>query len=131
MQNFQSHVAVRTGIDAVDHDHQLLLDTISETCASLQRRSARERVLDTLGLLYVRVCSHFALEEKMLREHSPELYPTRKARYEALLERIRVMMDAFYDGECDLCDKSLEDCLRSWLQQHLQTEHRRAGPALS
>ncbi len=123
MRNSQSQFACMTGVGAVDHDHQLLIEAINETCTSLKRRSGRDPVLDALGLLYVRICSHFALEEKMMRAYSPELYSTRKVKYEALLERIRVMMDAFYDGECDLCDKSLSDCLLSWLDQHLKTEH--------
>jgi hemerythrin-like metal-binding protein len=110
----------------IAHEHALLVEAINETCASLSGAGGRDPVLDALGLLYVRICAHFALEERMVRQSSPELYSAHKIKYEALLERIRVMMDAFYEGECDACEKSLKDCLLSWLDQHLQTEHPRA-----
>lgn len=125
MAYLASQKELATGVEAIDHDHLQLLETINETCATLMRNSARDPVLDALGSLYVRICAHFALEEKMIRDSSPALYTAHKMKYEALLERIGVIMDAFYDGECDGCDKSLKDCLLSWLEQHLQTEHPR------
>lgn len=113
--------------DAIGRDHLGLVEAINQTCNNLDTGSTRESVLDTLGVLYVRICAHFALEEKFIRESLPELYATYKVKYETLLERIRVIMDAFYDGECDVCDKSLKHCLRSWLEQHLHGGH----PALA
>lgn len=123
MQHIHSGAPL-TGVEAVDHDHLQLVDTINETCATLRRDAGREPVLDALGLLHMRICAHFALEEKMIRRYDPEQFATRKAGYEALLDRIGVMMDAFYEGACDACDKSLDECLRGWLDQHLQAEHR-------
>jgi hemerythrin len=112
-----------TGADAIDHDHLRLVETINQACATLGDGGARDSVLDALGVLYVRTCAHFAMEEKMIRESIPERYVGYKLKYETLLERIRVIMDAFYDGECDVCEKSLKGCLRSWLEQHLQGGH--------
>lgn len=113
--------------DTINRDHLGLLEAIDQTCSNLDTGSTRESVLDTLGVLYVRICAHFALEEKFIRESIPELYASYKVKYETLLERIRVIMDAFYDGECDICERSLKHCLRSWLEQHLHGGH----PALA
>lgn len=126
MNNIRLAGARRTGVEALDHEHLQLITTIEETCAGLARGSEREQILDALGVLYMRICAHFALEQKLSREHYPELYTANKLKYEALLDRIRTMMDSFEDGHCDLCDRSLADCLTTWMGQHLRTRH--AGP---
>lgn len=108
---------------ALEHDHRWLIQTIDEACASLDDAGSRNSIIDVLGALYVRTCAHFALEEKVLREQQPDVYSAQKARDEALLERIRTMMDAYDDGECDGCEKSLDECLGSWLHEHLAEEH--------
>lgn len=130
MNHDQAAVTGTTGVAPLDLEHQRLVEAINETCADLERGAGREAVLDGLGLLYVRVNAHFALEERLTRERSPEVYRSRKARYDALLERIGAMMDAFYEGRCGACDQTLAKCLLSWLEQHLQAGHAHlAAPA--
>ncbi|MCC7257072.1 MAG: hemerythrin family protein [Gammaproteobacteria bacterium] len=123
MNNDQSPVADPTGITPLDLEHRQLVEAINETCAELERGAARDAVLDQLGVLYVRVNAHFALEERLTRERSPEVYRSRKARYHDLLERVGAMMDAFYEGRCGACDQALGKCLLSWLEQHLKAGH--------
>jgi hemerythrin-like metal-binding protein len=124
MTNLRSRHAEPTGVAALDHEHTQLIDTIGEICAQVTRDGGIDPVADALGLLYVRICAHFALEEKVMRQRSPELYTAHKLKYEALLDRVRIMMDAFEDGQCDFCDKSLQDCLLAVLGQHVHDEHR-------
>ncbi len=119
MTKLQSPLTAVSGSGAANHDHHWLQAAIDETCASLRSSSPRPSISDALGVLYVRSCAHFALEETMLRERGPEVYAAHKARDEMLLERMRTMMDAFDDGACDACDKSLAECLSDWLDDHL------------
>ncbi len=122
MKKLQLQLTSRSGTGAVDHDHRWLMAAIEETCASLRGSHSRHSVSDALGVLYVRSCAHFALEEKLLRERGAEVYAAHKARDEMLLERMRAMMDAYDDGECDGCDKSLAECLAAWLHEHFAGE---------
>jgi hemerythrin-like metal-binding protein len=124
MTNLRLQQATPTGVAALDHEHAQLIDAIDDICAQVTRDGGMDPVADALGLLYVRICAHFALEEKVMRQRSPELYTAHKLKYEALLDRVRVMMDAFEDGQCDFCDKSLKDCLLAVLGQHVHDEHR-------
>jgi hemerythrin-like metal-binding protein len=120
-----------TGLEALDHEHLQLIEAINDTCAGIESAEGTEPVLDALGLLYMRTCAHFALEQKLARERSPELNMINKLKYEALLDRLRTMMDSYEDGRCEMCDRSLGDCLMSWMGKHLRTAHRDPGPGLS
>lgn len=112
----------KTGIDSVDYEHRLLIDTINTACENLSRTEHKDAVSDCLGLLYQRICAHFALEEKLMRKWGYRLYAVHKAEHERLLEQIRNMMDAFQNGACDACDKTLGECLVDWFGQHFQAE---------
>lgn len=116
-----------TGIEPLEIEHQRLMEAVNETCAELAN-GGRESVLDGLGLLYVRISAHLALEERVIRERRPELVATYRTRCHAVLERIGAMMDAFYEGRCGACDQALSRCLLSWLEQHLQHGHRQFAP---
>ena len=117
------------GNQQLDFEHRRLMETIDDTCAEFSRGATRDSVLDNLGLLYVRISAHVALEEKVTRERNPEQYQAYKERCRILLERIGVMMDAFYDGRCHVCDKALAECLRSWFEQHLRAGDDHPGAA--
>lgn len=123
MRELQLQTISATQSDPLAHDHNWLTAAIDEACSSLRESGSRFSVSDALGILYVRTCAHFALEEKILRTLSPAAYAAHKAHDEALLERIRNMMDAYDDGQCDGCDKSLDECLGDWLQEHLSKDH--------
>jgi hemerythrin-like metal-binding protein len=127
MKNLHRAGACRTGIEALDHEHLQLIETIDQTCASLGHGADSEPVLDALGVLYMRTCAHLALEQKLARERSLEFSAADRRRRDALLDRIRMIMDSFEDGRCEQCDRSLADCLMSWMGQHLRSRH--AAPA--
>lgn len=127
MKQDDSQREYATGIEPVDFEHRRLMAAIDDTCTEFSRGATRDSVLDGLGLLYMRISAHVALEQKMVREHSPQHFRAYRENCQALLERIGVMMDAFYEGRCHVCDKALAECLRSWFEQHLKTGHEPLG----
>ncbi|MBI2993179.1 MAG: hemerythrin-like metal-binding protein [Gammaproteobacteria bacterium] len=112
----------RSGIESVDYEHRLLIDTINAACENLRRTLSRDAVFDCLGQLYQRVRGHFALEEKFMRKWGYRLYSLHKAEHEKLLERIRGMLDSFRNGACNGGDLSLDERLLTWFQQYFQTD---------
>ncbi len=114
-----------TGIVYIDYEHRRLVELINETCANLGPHSSDERVAECLGDLYARICAHFALEERLMREKKYALYEVHKADHEKLLEEMRYMMDAFEAGACETCGKTLDDCLSAWFHKHFKTEDAR------
>ena len=113
----------KTGLDCIDYEHRQLVNTINAVCENLTGNNAVEEVLEQLGLLYEKINTHFALEEKLMQEQQYQLYSEHKEQHAQLLENIRTMMDAYEDGSCDTCNKTLDECLISWFSQHFQTEH--------
>jgi hemerythrin-like metal-binding protein len=124
MRTTQWHSDSNTGIEAIDHEHRQLGAAIDTTCASLRARPAPGEVLEGLGLLYERAAAHCALEERLLCDCDRAARQRAAPQHHGLLENIAQMMDAFYEGNCETCDKTLEACLQAWFEQHLQGEHR-------
>lgn len=113
-----------TGIEAVDYEHRRLGEAIDATCASLRAKPAPDAVLEELGLLYERASAHCAMEDRLLCTSGGATQPRHPAPEHGLLDNIARMMDSYYEGSCETCDKTLEACLRAWFDQHLQGEHR-------
>lgn len=114
-----------TGIGYIDYEHRRLVETINRICADMARRASELTVADGLGQLHAQICAHFALEEKLMREKGYPHYAAHKAEHEKLLDEIRTMMDAFEDGLCETCGKTLEECLTAWFYKHFQGEDAR------
>ena len=123
MQHFDWKPEYQTGLACIDYEHQQLVNTINSVCANLSNKDVSEEVLEQLGQLYEKINTHFALEEKLMLEQQYHLYSGHKAQHARLLENIRTMMDAYEDGNCDSCNKTLDECLISWFSQHFRAEH--------
>lgn len=111
-----------TGIDYIDYEHQRLVRLINRICDESIHEGSEVTVADGLGQLYAQICAHFALEEQLMREKGYEHYEVHKADHEKLLDEIRYMMDAFEDGLCDSCAKTLDECLTAWFYKHFRIE---------
>ena len=86
------------GTPDVDHEHRELFDLINELRASLYEPGAETTVPDFLGELFSKISSHFALEEKLMRDGEYAGFPAHKADHERLLDEIRDLMDDYEDG---------------------------------
>lgn len=106
-----------TGIDSLDYEHRKLVGVMEEICDSFER--AESSVSDLFGRLYAEASAHFALEESIMREKKYAFYDAHKADHEQLLDRIRIMMEAYEDGQCKDCGTSLRECLEAWLAGHV------------
>ena len=77
------------GIPAVDHEHRELFDLVNDLHASLFESDSEATVMDFLGELFSKISSHFALEEKLMRDGRYADFPAHKADHERLLDEIR------------------------------------------
>ena len=108
------------GIPAVDHEHRELFDLINDLHASLFEPESETTVVDFLGELFTKVSSHFALEEKLMRDGRYTGYPTHKSDHERLLDEIRDLMDDYEDGRHVDLDRFAAE-LESWFSVHFST----------
>jgi hemerythrin-like metal-binding protein len=119
----------RTGSPSVDHEHEELVNLINEAHDTLIAGAAPDETVLLLGEIYARIASHFALEEKLMREHRYEEYAPHKEDHEHLLDILRdIMEDLEAGGEYEA---GISVRLRDWFVEHFRTHdarlHQRLG----
>ena len=108
------------GIPAVDHEHRELFDLVNDLHASLFESDSEATVMDFLGELFSKISSHFALEEKLMRDGRYADFPAHKADHERLLDEIRDLMDDYEDGGHVDLDRFAAE-LERWFSLHFST----------
>ena len=115
----------RTGITAVDFEHESLIALLNELYANVGADAPKDEVEDFLGEVHAQIGAHFALEEKIMRTAAYDQYGDHKADHDRLLEDIRDIMDRFaaegYEGYGD----DLSAHLKSWFIDHFKTKDSR------
>lgn len=109
-----------TGIDAVDYEHQQLIELINRLHEELTASDAAVTVPGFFGDLLRGISAHFALEEHLMRERAYERLLPHKEDHERLLGELRDLMDAYeHAEEVDVVD--LSGRLEAWFSRHFRT----------
>lgn len=108
------------GVDEVDFEHRELIDLINALHADLLAAGKKGSILDFLGEIYTRIAAHFALEEKVMRDHHYDQYQAHKDDHERLLDEIRDIMDDYEDAEL-FSDSELSRRLTQWFVGHFKS----------
>ena len=108
------------GIPDVDHEHRELFDLLNDLHSSLFDPESETTVMDFLGELFSKISSHFALEEKLMRDGRYADFPAHKSDHERLLDEIRDLMDDYEDGGYVDLDRFAVE-LERWFSVHFST----------
>ena len=92
--------------------------------------SGRQLSSPDLGEIYARISAHFALEERLMREHDYDEYDAHKADHERLLDDLLELIDDYEEDRVeDLAAFGAR--LDGWFSEHFRTRdarlHRRLG----
>lgn len=112
------------GVEAVDHEHRELIELVNRIGKALSSGRPLSEVEDEFGDLHRAISSHFALEERFMRERSYDQLPQHKADHERLLDDLREIMDSYRDGRQDSLAQ-LTEVVDSWFAVHFQTHDAR------
>lgn len=122
----------RTGMDEVDHEHRELIDLINRLHERLNDPEAPLTVPAFFGDLNQAITSHFALEERNMRDRGYDELARHKAEHERLLDEIRDIMDAYEAMPAADRTGFLGKTLDDWFSIHFRTHdsrlHRALGP---
>lgn len=122
-----------TGDRAVDHEHRELIELINTLYDSMIEGAPTNETLDALGEVFVRISSHFALEEHEMREADYTDFAIHKESHEELLDEIRDIMDSYEIGAFASEREAFGAKLRNWFVNHFKTHDRKLhgvlGPA--
>lgn len=108
------------GIKDVDAEHREMIELINSVYDELGGQRDADAVDRFLGDVHRAVQSHFALEERIMRESRYEEYEDHKNDHEDLLDDIRDMMDTF-DENPVAGFEALEQSLSQWFGNHFAT----------
>lgn len=112
------------GVPAVDFEHREMIELINEMHDGLGGEATPAEIADFLGEVYAKIGSHFALEERVMRERGYDDYVGHKADHARLLEEIREIMDEVeLEGVFD--DQTLAQRLQAWFGDHFRTKDAR------
>ena len=105
------------GIDSMDDEHRELIALINTTYEKLHADADVTRVEECLGEILGTISMHFALEERIMRKAAYGEYQAHKEDHENLLDRLRELMDEYYDDP-DQGARRLEASLSGWFEKH-------------
>ena len=112
--------AYALGIASVDHEHRELIAMINQVYAQLAAESGSAAIESCLEDIYAGIASHFALEERHMREAAYGEYEAHKDEHEELLDQLLDMMDGFADDP-QSGRKILQQKLSDWFGKHFST----------
>jgi len=119
------------GIESMDVEHREMIDLINDVYQRLGSSPDPEDIEDCLESIFNTISLHFALEERIMREHAYIEYAEHKEDHEDLLDEIRDLMDQFL-ADTDSGARLLEARLSDWFVRHFATFdarlHGKLGP---
>ena len=119
------------GDPAIDHEHRELIDLVNQTAGAILDRRPEAEIDAGFGDLMRAISSHFALEERQMREARYDQLDEHKGDHERLLDALRdIMDDAAVDP--DQSADRLVETLEAWFADHFRVFdsrlHRQLGP---
>ena len=108
------------GIPSVDHEHRELIGMINTAYGFMDKDADQAVIESCLEDIYAGIASHFALEERHMREARYEEYQAHKDEHEDLLDQLMELVDEFVDHP-DSGRASLQKSLADWFGGHFAT----------
>jgi hemerythrin-like metal-binding protein len=118
-----------TNVGCFDEEHKKLVNLIDQYFKALREKQGAKVVKDILAQLLDYTETHFAHEEKLMKEYA---YP----RYQACQEHRKMvatvkgfqLMLSEPDQDCDEVLLTVRNFLRDWLLNHIVEEDQKYGP---
>jgi hemerythrin len=108
------------GIPSVDHEHRELIGMINTVYEHMAEGSDQTAIEACLEDIYAGIASHFALEERHMREARYEEFQAHKDEHEDLLDQLMEIVDEFIDDP-ESGRTTLKKSLADWFGQHFAT----------
>lgn len=112
--------AYSLGIPEIDFEHRELIREINEAYAHIEADSHPDAIEASLEEIYALIASHFALEERHMRQLGYAGFDSHKDDHEELLDEIRGLMDD-YARDSEAGRVRLQERLADWFSVHFST----------
>jgi hemerythrin len=108
------------GNNAIDHEHEQMINQINALYDKLSKPTDIETVEAVLGEIHADISAHFALEERLMREANYVEYIDHKEDHEDLLDQIHDLIDGFYQDP-EAGQELLKSHLSNWFGRHFSS----------
>lgn len=113
------------GIEELDHEHRVLIDDINKLHEEMQGNEEKSEIRECLGEIFVHMQAHFALEERVMKEHEYPFFDEHKREHESFLEDYTECMVQFLNGADISAKNPIEECLTQWIVDHITTSDKK------
>ena len=119
--------ACNVGVRAMDDQHGILLDTVTELRQAILSGTNREQVSELLDRLIEFTRMHFWSEEQLLDQHGYPSLDKHRTEHRRLLASLLESSHRVQRGEA-IHLRPLLTFLRDWLTEHIETLDQQYGP---
>lgn len=122
--------ACTVGVQAMDDQHAILMDTMNELRLAQVRGNNRDERLELLNRLLEFTRMHFWSEEQLMEQHGFPGLDEHREEHERLLAKMRAAVQRAHHGE-ELQLRPLLNFLRNWYLDHIEGMDRLYAPWLN
>lgn len=115
-------------IPSMDQEHQRLIDIINNLYAAMRSGRGKDAIGSILDELVDYTKTHFAHEERLMKDAGYEGYDEQKRSHEALISQVVEIQAKFKAGTA--LSQEILSFLKNWLVKHIQGLDKRYGPAM-
>jgi hemerythrin len=127
---FEWNDSFLTGIAEIDEQHRRLVALVDEFYSQMQTTSPQAGLVRLLRGVLEYTRTHFATEERWMREHSYPGLDALMAQHAHFVEKVQNITDRFIRGELVL-SLEITGFLRDWLSQHILGTDKEMGRFLA
>lgn len=119
-----------THVGCFDSEHQHLVALIDQYFRAIRENRGEQVVDSLLEKILDYTASHFAHEEKMMREHTYPRYHAHRQEHLKMIASVKGFQALLADDGTDRGDilMTIRNFLRDWLLHHIVEEDQKYGP---
>lgn len=119
------------GVTQFDNEHKQLVSMVNELYDAMQAGRGKETLGKILTGLIHYTKTHFANEERLLKQHSFAEFTAHKAEHDALAKQVLEVEQKFKTGGSAALSMEVLNFLKNWLLKHIMGTDKHYGPFLN
>jgi len=117
------------GVSQMDSEHQRLIDIINNLYTAMRSGRSKDAIGTILDELVDYTKTHFAHEERLMKESNFAGFDEQKRAHESLISQVQEIQGKYRSGTA--LGQEVMSFLKNWLVSHIQGMDKRYGPVLN
>ncbi len=117
-------------VSQFDTQHKKLVGMLNDLHSAMKEGKSKEIMGKTLDDLIAYTVTHFADEERLMKQHGYPEYDAHKAEHDKLTQQALKLQSEFKAGKAGV-NMEVLNFLRDWLKNHIMGTDKKYGPFLN